>query len=111
MLSRARFPRPKNQSGTVSPSANHVESTARQTLSPVWFGPALRVSPFNKFARVQQKLGNGSTLPTLSHRASAIQTKLTINQPGDQYEQEADRAADQVMRMPDPGTAEKPNLR
>ena len=29
-----------------------------------------------------------------------IQTKLTINQPGDQFEQEADRVADQVMRMP-----------
>jgi len=31
----------------------------------------------------------------------AIQTKLTVNEPGDQYEQEADRMADQVMRMPD----------
>jgi hypothetical protein len=30
-----------------------------------------------------------------------LQTKLTINTPGDQYEQEADRVADQVMRMPD----------
>ena len=28
----------------------------------------------------------------------AVQTKLTINEPGDQYEQEADRVADQVMR-------------
>ena len=32
--------------------------------------------------------------------AKAIQTKLAINQPGDQYEQEADRVADQVMTMP-----------
>ena len=30
-----------------------------------------------------------------------IQPKLNINQPGDRYEQEADRVADQVMRMPD----------
>lgn len=30
-----------------------------------------------------------------------IQPKLTLNQPGDHYEQEADRVADQVMRMPD----------
>lgn len=28
--------------------------------------------------------------------------KLTINTPGDKYEQEADRVADQVMRMPEP---------
>jgi hypothetical protein len=31
-----------------------------------------------------------------------IQTKLTINQAGDKYEQEADRVADQVMRIPEP---------
>jgi hypothetical protein len=30
-----------------------------------------------------------------------IQTKLEINRPGDRYELEADRVADQVMRMPD----------
>jgi len=30
-----------------------------------------------------------------------VQTKLTINQPNDQYEQEADRVADQVMRVPE----------
>jgi hypothetical protein len=34
-------------------------------------------------------------------RARVIQAKLTVNQPGDKYEQEADRVADQVMRMPD----------
>ncbi|MEH2028382.1 MAG: DUF4157 domain-containing protein [Nostoc sp.] len=32
----------------------------------------------------------------------SIQTKLTINEPGDRYEQEADRVAEQVMTMPDP---------
>src|SRR5215216_1162204 len=31
-----------------------------------------------------------------------LQTKLSISEPGDQYEQEADRVAEQVMRMPDP---------
>ena len=45
--------------------------------------------------------------PPLSHsfgRISVlpIQTKLTIGQPNDKYEQEADRVAEQVMRMPDP---------
>lgn len=32
----------------------------------------------------------------------SVQAKLNISQPGDQYEQEADRVAEQVMRMPDP---------
>ncbi len=31
-----------------------------------------------------------------------LQAKLRINQPGDRYEQEADRVAEQVMRMPKP---------
>ncbi len=31
-----------------------------------------------------------------------IQRKLTVNQPNDRYEREADRVADQVMRMPEP---------
>lgn len=36
------------------------------------------------------------------HRRAGIgvQPKLKVNEPGDRYEQEADRVADQVMRMP-----------
>jgi len=30
----------------------------------------------------------------------SLQTKLQVNEPGDEYEQEADRVAEQVMRMP-----------
>jgi hypothetical protein len=33
---------------------------------------------------------------------AGIQAKLVVGQPGDVYEQEADRVADQVMRMPEP---------
>src|SRR6188768_3804705 len=33
---------------------------------------------------------------------SVIQPKLSINQPNDIYEQEADAVADTIMRMPDP---------
>ena len=33
---------------------------------------------------------------------SGIQAKLVVGQPGDIYEQEADRVADAVMRMPEP---------
>jgi hypothetical protein len=36
-----------------------------------------------------------------------LQTKLTINQPGDEYEQEADRVAEQVMRMKEPPADEE----
>lgn len=37
-----------------------------------------------------------------------LQTKLTVNQPGDVYEQEADQVAEQVMRMVTPGTSTSP---
>jgi hypothetical protein len=39
--------------------------------------------------------------PVLSLKG-LIQPKLTIGQPNDRYEQEADRVADQVMRIPEP---------
>jgi len=35
-------------------------------------------------------------------RAPKIQPKFTVGPPSDEFEQEADRVADQVMRMPDP---------
>ena len=43
-------------------------------------------------------------LPTVGHSFSNLSTlrpqaKLSVSQPGDQYEREADRVADQVMRM------------
>lgn len=51
----------------------------------------------------------GTTSPRFGHKLSQIpvtvrplQTKLAINEPGDKYEQEADRIAEQVMRMPQP---------
>ena len=37
-----------------------------------------------------------------------VQTKLTIGPDNDKYEREADRVADQVMRMPDPNLFRKP---
>jgi hypothetical protein len=41
-------------------------------------------------------------IPASSAPAKTIQPKLTVNTPGDSFEQEADRVADQVMRMPNP---------
>ena len=38
----------------------------------------------------------------LNAEAPLVQTRLTVNQPGDEYEQEADRVADMVMRMAGP---------
>ncbi len=40
-------------------------------------------------------------------RLPLVQSKLTVNQPGDEYEQEADQVADMVMRMPEAGSAHR----
>jgi len=37
-----------------------------------------------------------------------VQAKLTVGQPNDKYEQEADRVAEQVMRMAGPEIRPKP---
>ncbi|MDQ1388402.1 MAG: hypothetical protein QOF56_1856 [Acidobacteriaceae bacterium] len=46
--------------------------------------------------------GDFSRLPMHAQAPITLQPKLTINTPGDVYEQEADHVAEQVMRMPDP---------
>src|SRR5262245_32817638 len=51
--------------------------------------------PAHPLIRLQQGLGNQAV-------GRLIQAKLNINQPGDEYEQEGDRIADTVMRMPAP---------
>src|ERR671932_2039740 len=54
-------------------------------------------------AAAAPRFGHGfSQLPLHPLATGAIQTKLAINQLGDQYEQEADRVADQVLAAPTP---------
>jgi hypothetical protein len=43
-----------------------------------------------------------SRIPVFATPPVRIQPKLMVNAPGDMHEQEADRVADQVMRMPEP---------
>src|SRR5262245_54502168 len=59
--------------------------------------------PFFDLPVVNQAAGNLTTQRLF--RSGVIQPKLAIGQLGDVYEQEADRAADQVMRMPTPPSA------
>ena len=54
---------------------------------------------------LQRSIGN-QAMQRLIH-SPFIQTKLKISTPGDPFEQEADRVADTVMRMEDPGATGK----
>jgi len=42
------------------------------------------------------------------YRSGLLQAKLKIGEPNDVYEQEADRVADRIMRMPEPTIQPKP---
>ena len=62
--------------------------------------------PHDSIIRLQQTIGNQAlqmlmrSKTGLDFAKTAVQAKLMISQPGDIYEQEADRVAEQVMRMP-----------
>ena len=57
-------------------------------------------SPIDQILHLQRTVGNRAVQKLFS--SGALQTKLRIGQPNDKYEQEADRVADEVMRMPEP---------
>lgn len=48
----------------------------------------------------ERRPGNGRYPTNTFTHTTVVQTKLVVNEPGDAYEQEADRVADSVMRMP-----------
>jgi len=58
---------------------------------------------------IQRLMGEvpGDLHRTAPLRAPAIQTKLAVSQPGDRHEQEANRVANAVMRMPAPDVQQK----
>lgn len=57
-------------------------------------------SPANRRSQLQKTVGNQAVQKLIKSRT--LQAKLRIGQPNDTYEQEADRVAEQIMRMPDP---------
>ena len=58
-------------------------------------------TPVDRILFLQRSAGNQAVSRLM--KSGALQAKLRIGQPGDVYEQEADRVAEQVMRMPEPG--------
>jgi hypothetical protein len=95
----------KEMENRVTKKTDAEQLAAKAPKSGVHTAKAIQSRPSGIAAslfQLQQTRGNRFTQQLL--RSSAIQAKLTVSQPGDQYEQEADRVADQVMRMPDPAT-------
>jgi hypothetical protein len=88
----------------ASKQQSHVE-TASSQRQPAAQSKDMRLGQPSGWAgsllQLQQTYGNGAVQRLL--RTGAIQAKLAISEPGDQYEQEADRVAEQVLRMPSSG--------
>ena len=68
----------------------------------------LALTTQDSIIHLQQTIGNQAVQRLMRSKArngaikNGIQTKLKVSQPGDAYEQEADRVADEVMRMSTP---------
>jgi hypothetical protein len=63
-------------------------------------------SPIDQIMFLQRTIGNQAVVNLF--KSGVIQAKLKIGQPNDIYEQEADRVADQVMRMPEAAVSPQP---
>jgi hypothetical protein len=75
---------------TSSEKSSTTSGTRHSAASQPFFGPAGSAGFFAAVAP-----------------APAVQFKMTVNKPGDKFEQEADRMADKVVRMPAPPTPAK----
>ena len=76
--------------GTRNQPSGTIASQAITTAGPDGQSPC--------FADLQRAIGNRAVQHLL--RSGNVQAKLAISHPRDVCEQEADRVADQVLRMP-----------
>ena len=65
-------------------------------------------TPFDTILSFHSTLGNHAVQRLIE--SGALQTKLTVGAPNDIYEQEADRVADQVLRIPDTPVSGQPAI-
>ncbi len=82
------------------PQRTHSQRSTARTTSPV--ASASVLPPIHRLQRAVGNRGMGRFLSS-----GLIQTKFTVNRPGDRFEQEADRVADAVMRMPESQIADR----
>src|SRR5690242_18525093 len=89
---KQKAPRQRRGFGLIRPSAAEP-AVGRIDEEPK---PYLATTASTRFAH------DFSRIPVHSNVRGNVQAKLTVNTPGDIYEQEADRIAEKVMRMARP---------
>ncbi len=103
-----------NQKAASQQTKNSISSNLNEKTSDLKHKLETN-SNFNSISK-KQSISNGSDeglsitnpglydfsrIPIFPSSEARLQTKLKINAPGDKYEQEADKVAEQVMRMPE----------
>ncbi len=86
-----------------APEAKRESSFSQQKTSDL---SQLLNSSVDQILFLQSTIGNQAVARLI--KSGALQAKLRLGQPDDIYEQEADRVAEQVMRMPEPSAPAKP---
>ncbi|NIM15977.1 MAG: hypothetical protein GTO45_28585, partial [Candidatus Aminicenantes bacterium] len=84
---------------------SYSQKQGKQGNDPVSAKPGKNIyrknsSPIEQVKFLHRNLGNQAVQRLF--KSGTIQAKLKIGKANDKYEQEADRVADQVMRMPEP---------
>ncbi|MDJ0632273.1 MAG: DUF4157 domain-containing protein [Xenococcaceae cyanobacterium MO_188.B29] len=94
--------KPLLNSSLISTSSNLQTKSRLRDNSPEKLSDSKLSTP-NLQARAKlTQYGHNLSKIAISYHQPSIQTKLTIGQPGDKYEQEADKVSDQVMNMSQP---------
>jgi hypothetical protein len=98
---QAKIPRSQRpEKDPIEPEKFQLDFSPAQSFRRVSEHPLIK--PAGDILNLQRTLGNkvvGALLGRTCQRP-VIQAKLMVNEPGDQYEQEADRIAEHIMRMP-----------
>jgi hypothetical protein len=89
-----------------------MSAPTRATTQAATDAAAALMPQHNGFAARCPSLTPLNTLETSPARQVSqqplVQAKLAVGEPDDEYEREADRVADTVMRMPEPAVQQKP---
>ena len=84
----------------ISPKTKEATKNNNVSKTPKTDFSQSQNSPVGHILSLHQTIGNQAVRGLF--KSGVIQARLRIGQPNDIYEQEADRVADQVMRMPEP---------
>jgi hypothetical protein len=91
----------KEKCGTITPIEQERLGMLQAKMESFW---AQRMERAKAQPSILEILIRNAQTAQTTQPAAPVQPKLTVGQPNDQYEQEADRVAEQVMSMASPAT-------